>query len=137
MRYWVQYHNYEKLGELPSEDCRISTDKGEVLDTVGDTLFLILGMSEPRQYLLWQRFVCDQVFDDRPKPWQFEAIGEGWFLTQRRGREPLLNWQPAFKEYLEYTGRFKRGFHEVTDHSFLEVLLKLSEQCKPRSTQAN
>ena len=52
MRYWVQYHNYEKLGELPGGGCGISTDKQEVLDTIGDTIFLIVGISEnPRQDL--------------------------------------------------------------------------------------
>jgi len=136
MRYWVQYHNYEKLGELPGGGCGINTDQEAVLNTVGDTLFLVVGISEnPRQYLLWERFICDEVFENRPKPWRFAATGEGWLLTQRRGREPLLNLQPGFKEYLEYTGRFSRGLHEVTDHPFLEVLLKLSEQCKPRSAK--
>lgn len=133
MRYWVQYHNYEKVGELPGGGCGISTDKADVLDTVGDTIFLIVGISEnPRQYLLWERFVCQEVLDNCPKPWRYGALGEGWRLVQRRGREPLLNLQPGFKEYLEYTGRFGRGFHEVTDHPFLQVLLQLSESCKPR-----
>jgi hypothetical protein len=72
------------------------------------------------------------VLDNCPKPWQFVALGEGWFLVQRRGREPLLNVQPGFKEYVDYTARFGRGFHEVTDHPFLETLLQLSEKCKPR-----
>jgi hypothetical protein len=134
MRYWVQYHNYEKLGQLPGEGCGIRTDKQDVLDTVGDTIFLIVGISEsPRQYLLWEQFVCDEVLDDCPKPLRFAALGDGWFLVQRRGREPLLNVQPGFKEYLEYTGRFARGFHDVTDHPFLETLLQLSETCKPRT----
>lgn len=134
MRYWVQYHNYEKIGELPGGGCGINTDQPQVLDVVGDTVFLIVGISEnPRQYLLWEQFVCTEVFDDRPKPLRFAAMGDGWFLQQRRGREPLLNAQPGFKDYLDYTGRFARGFHEVTDHPFLAVLQKLSEQCKPRS----
>lgn len=138
MRYWVQYHNYEKMGSFPGGGCGISTDKDIVLNTIGDTIFLILGVSEnPKQYLLWERFICDEVTDDGAPPWKYNACGEGWFLVQRRGREPLLNRQPGFREYLSYAGNFSRGFHEVTDHPFLEILLRLSEQCKPPSRPAS
>lgn len=132
MRYWVQYHNYEKLKTFPKEHCGIATDKDEVLEVNGDTIFLVVGISEnPRQYLLWEQFVCDQVAADGTPPLKYTASGSGWFLVQRRGREPLLNRQPGFREYLSYTGNFSRGFHEVTNHPFLEMLLRLSEQCKP------
>uniref|UniRef100_B8HZD6 Uncharacterized protein n=1 Tax=Cyanothece sp. (strain PCC 7425 / ATCC 29141) TaxID=395961 RepID=B8HZD6_CYAP4 len=140
MRYWVQYHSYEKMGGLPSgpsetvSNCKIVTDKDIVLDTISDTVFLIVGVSEnPKQYLLWERFICDDVADDGVPPWKYSATGKGWVLMQRRGREPLLNHEPGFREYLSYTGNFSRGFHEVTDHPFLEVLLRLSERCKPPS----
>lgn len=132
MRYWVQYHNYEKMKSLPQTQCGIASDKDAVLATVGDTIFLVLGISEnPRQYLLWQQFVCDRVADNGPAPLKYTALGTGWALVQRRGREPLLNRQPGFREYLSYTGNFSRSFHEVTEHPFLEVLLQLSEQCQP------
>jgi hypothetical protein len=138
MRYWVQYHNYEKMGGFPGGGCGISTDKDIVLNTIGDTIFLVLGVSEnPRQYLLWERFVCNEVTDDGAPPWKYSASGEGWFLVQRRGREPLLNRQPGFREYLSYAANFSRGFHEVTDHPFLEILLRLAEQCKPPSKSAS
>ena len=39
MRYWVHYHNYEKLGKLPDGSCGISTDQEAVPNTVGDTIF--------------------------------------------------------------------------------------------------
>lgn len=132
MRYWVQYHNYEKMKTFPQGQCGIATDKEAVLDVVGDTIFLVLGVSEnPRQYLLWERFVCEKVTKNGTPPLKYNALGEGWILVQRRGREPLLNRQPGFREYLSFTGNFARGFHEVTDHPFLQVLLQLSEQCKP------
>lgn len=133
MRYWVQYHSYEKMGNLPGNQCGIITDKDQVLGVVGDTVFLIVGVSEaPKQYLLWERFTCTKVTDDGKPPLKYHAYGDGWFLVQRPRREPLLNTQPGFRDYLSYTGNFSRGFHEVTDHPFLEVLLRLSEQCKPK-----
>lgn len=134
MRYWVQYHNYEKMQTLPKGQCGVASDKEGILQTVGDTIFLVVGVSEsPRQYLLWERFVCEKVNEKGKPPLKYQALGSGWFLLQRRGREPLLNRQPGFREYLSYTGNFGRSLHEVTDHPFLEVLLQLSDQCKPAS----
>lgn len=138
MRYWVQYHNYERLGELPSNGFGINTDKPEVFDTVEDTIFLIVGVSEPRQYLLWERFVCDEVFEARGSRWRYAAVGEnGWKLQQPTGREPLLNRQTGFREFLQSAGNFSLGFHEVTNHPFLNVLLELSERYKPSQTTSS
>ena len=132
MRYWVQYHNYEKLGSLPKDTCGIASDRDEILQVKGDTIFLIVGVSEnPRQYLLWERFLCERLVLDRAQAMKYQAVGTGWFLVQRRGREPLLNRQPGFRDYLDFTANFGKQFHEVTDHPFLSVLLQLSEQCKP------
>lgn len=137
MRYWVQYHNYEKMQTLPPKTCGVVTDREEIRGAIGDTIFLIVGISEkPRQYLLWERFVCEKVLTkaaDKGKQAakKYEALGSGWFLLQRRGREPLLNPRPGFHDYLLYTSNFSRTFHEVTEHPFLETLLLLSEQCKP------
>lgn len=134
MRYWVQYNDYEKMQSFPKGQCGIATDKAEVMGTVGDTIFVVIGVSEsPKQYLLWERFVCEKVTDKGKAPLKYEALGQGWFLLQRRGREPLLNQQPNFRDYMAYTANFSRRFHEVTNHPFLAVLMRLSEQCKPPS----
>lgn len=136
MRYWVQYHNFEKIQSFP-EGYGISTNKPEVLDTIGDTIFLIMGISEPRQYLLWSRFVCTDVEDGYPPPWQYVAYGDGWTLEYRRKQKGiLLNLNTHFADYLRYCQNFKIGFHEVTNHPFCQILIELSEQhrTQPLST---
>ncbi|EKU96557.1 hypothetical protein Lepto7375DRAFT_0019 [Leptolyngbya sp. PCC 7375] len=134
MRYWVQYHNFEKVNSLPEGEFGISTDKEDVLTSIGDTIFLIVGIGEsPKQFLLWEQFICEEVFDNGEPPWQYSAFGDGWFLDQSRRNQTLLNRRTGFHDYLRWAQNFRVGFHEITDHPFLETLLKVSERCKPKS----
>ena len=135
MRYWVQYHKGEVYGLPNSDGFGIDTDKSIVLEAINHTIFLIVGLSEsPKQYLLWERFVCDKVSEcnDAESQFRYIATGEkGWKLDQRSGRALLNKWKSRFQEYLNFTGNFHKGFHEVTDHPFLDILVQISEQCKP------
>ncbi|RCJ23764.1 DUF3883 domain-containing protein [Nostoc sp. ATCC 53789] len=133
MRYWVQYHNFEKIQSFP-DGFGISTNKHEVLDTIGNTIFLIVGVSEPRKYLLWERFICTDVEDGYPPPWQYVAYGDGWILENRNKQKGvLLNSKPDFFDYLRYCQNFRVGFHEVTEHPFCKVLIELSEQHRQKN----
>ena len=141
MRYWVQYHKGEVYGLPNGDDFGIDTDKVVVLEAINHTIFLIVGLSEsPKQYLLWERFVCDKVseYNDAESQFKYIATGEkGWKLEQRSGRALLNRYRSKFQEYLSFTGNFHIGFHEVTDHPFLDILLQISEQCKPINQTTN
>lgn len=135
MRYWVQYHKEDMYGLPYGDGFAIDTNKVEVFEALNHTIFLIVGLSEnPKQYLLWERFVCDEVskYDDTESRFKYFATGKnGWKLKQRSDQALLNKWKSRFQEYLNFTGNFHIGFHEVTDHPFLDILLQISEQCKP------
>ncbi|HEY9834096.1 MAG TPA: hypothetical protein V6D26_26320 [Stenomitos sp.] len=74
-----QYHNYDKLGYLPAEGLLdndwydyqydspvsgISTNKRAVLNSQGDTAFLIVGVGtgkRQKQYYLWSVITIEEV----------------------------------------------------------------------------
>jgi hypothetical protein len=142
-RAWVQYHNYEKLGYLPAElnldfypdkdyvfqedlAC-ISTGKRDVLDAVGDPVFLIVGVGfHAKQYYLWYRFTIEEILvsenADRGKM-PYDAFGSGHFVDPPQ----LLN-SDEFSEFQKHCGNFGFGFMNIANSPYLKTLEALSEQ---------
>ncbi|MGK7913147.1 MAG: GIY-YIG nuclease family protein [Synechococcus sp.] len=141
IKHWVQYHNFERLGYLPGEQsldiyeedeisdnqlqtCGISTRKGAVKDSRGDTVFLIVGVGSPKQYFLWSRFTIEEVMIGEEEGYHYQAFGTGMSVESF---EPL-NDLPGFKEFRKYCGNFGLGFHNIDNSPFLGSLKGISEK---------
>lgn len=143
-RYWVQYHNYENLGHLPSEleldfdDVQydsnefmpgISTSKRAVLDAVGDTVFLIVGIGEhPKQYYLWSQFIIEEVQiaeDHAEGETPYDAFGDGYLMSPPQ----LLN-SNNFNKFKKHCGNFGFGFMNIVGSPYTAILNQLAEQYK-------
>ena len=68
MRYFLQYHNVEKLGWAPLDEepflqtpLSIATRKPAAHQAVGATIFVIASLGKPRHYYLWESFVAEGV----------------------------------------------------------------------------
>jgi hypothetical protein len=120
MPFYVQYHNYERLGRLPlpveEEDYRLFGDgrsrtftTQEVVEKhPGSTVFLIVGIGKnPRRYYLWDCFVVDEVTRDGEI---FIASGPGYMLNP-----PQVLAGAHFDEFKEQCA----GFVTLTDVSHL------------------
>lgn len=135
--FWIQYHNYEQMGGLPGglpgyeNELGISTNKKSVLNAEGDTVFLIVGIGEPRRYYFWSRFVVEgieQVVDEEGKI-TYNAFGNGWLLNPPQ----LLN-SEKFSEFQRFCGNFGLGFTKIDNSSYLEILKHLSKTYEPQSS---
>lgn len=136
-RYWVQYHNYDKIG-YPAGDIleekpdlllsefthSISTKKPWIKQTKDDTIFLIVGMTvnKKKKYFLWTKTIVEKV-----KPMDrdgiFDAVGKQWILEPPQ----LLNDKTGFVDFISKTANFSIGFQNISDWPFLNTLKKLSE----------
>jgi hypothetical protein len=68
MRYFLQYHNVEKLGWVPFDarpflqtQLSIATRKPVAQQSIGSTVFVIASLGTPRRYYLWERFRVEGV----------------------------------------------------------------------------
>jgi hypothetical protein len=139
MRYWLQYHNYDRLGYLPSgykthvadlstldtsglkASC-VSTSKQAVRDAIGDVAFMIVGYgTNPKRYLLWSWLTIEHVRDGADT--EFDAYGKGRVLSL----PPELS-GPEFEQFKSQCGRFGFGFQEITNSPFLPSLISLAEE---------
>ncbi|RCJ24452.1 hypothetical protein A6S26_17900 [Nostoc sp. ATCC 43529] len=129
-QFWVQYHNYNVLGYVPVEMILdesliekyehdevlpgISTNKRAVLNTVGDTIFLIVGIgSKPKQYYLWSKFICEEiVINDYENSHSYDAFGTGYLIDPPQ----LLN-SKHFNEFKKFCGNFGFGFMRIKEYS--------------------
>ncbi|UBF29435.1 GIY-YIG nuclease family protein [Kovacikia minuta CCNUW1] len=149
-KFWIQYHNYNKLGYLPGEfsldnsNARpeeiddllsgISTGKRAVLSSEGDTVFLIVGIGEnPKQYYLMYKFIVEdiQIREDANADqgkMRYDAFGDGWLINPPQ----LLN-SLDFDQFKKYCGNFGFGFMSISRASYLETLNSLSEQYKSQN----
>lgn len=147
-KFWIQYHNCDKLGYIPAEYTLddpsnidedvdnilsgISTDKRSVLNTQGDTVFLIAGIgNKPKQYYLMYRFTIEEIqtIDQNTANLEegvmnYDAFGSGWLVNPQ-----LLN-SSEFNKFMDYCGNFGFGFMPVSNSSYLETLINLSEKHK-------
>src|SRR5262249_31176965 len=71
MRYFLQYHNVEKLGWVPLDGqpflqtrLSIATRKPVAQQSLGATVFVIASLGRPRRYYLWEWFVVEGVERD-------------------------------------------------------------------------
>lgn len=146
---WLQYHNYDKLGYLPAEGILdndwydyqydspvsgISTNKRAVLNSQGDTAFLIVGVGtgkRQKQYYLWSVITIEEVLINEEEEGQFyDAFGDGWLLDS----PPLLN-SERFNEFKSFCGNFGFGFMAIQNSSYLKELQYLAEKHKPREAK--
>lgn len=146
---WLQYHNYDKLGHLPAEGLLdddwyahqydspvsgISTNKRAVLNSQGDTAFLIVGVGtgkRQKQYYLWSVITIEEVLISEEEGGQFyDAFGDGWLLDS----PPLLN-SEKFNEFKSFCGSLVFGFMSIQNSSYLKELQYLAEKHKPREAK--
>lgn len=141
-RYWIQYHNKDKIGfpaksilddelKLPLTESThyISTNKHWIKQTKGDTVFLILGLTVngKKEYYLWTKTLIRKIEEiNLDGDFQYNASGEQFYLFPPQ----LLNKKPGFEEFFNKTGHFSIGFQNITDWKFTETLRNLSEQFK-------
>ncbi|MFN6539346.1 MAG: GIY-YIG nuclease family protein [Nostoc sp. EkiNYC01] len=153
-KFWVQYHNYNVLGYVPVEMILdesliekyehdevlpgISTNKRAVLNTVGDTFFLIVGIgSKPKQYYLWSKFICEEiVINDYENSHSYNAFGTGYLIDPPQ----LLN-SKQFNKFKKFCGNFGFGFMRIKESSeactYLSTLKDITENYKPKNSKLN
>ncbi|MEA5566940.1 GIY-YIG nuclease family protein [Anabaena sp. UHCC 0399] len=149
-KFWIQYHNYNFLGYLPVEqiidesllneyDCDevlpgISTNKRAVLNTKGDTIFLIVGIGEkPKQYYLWSKFICEETTtSDYENSHFYDAFGSGYLM-----KSPQFLNSKEFNEFKRFCGNFGFGFMRIKDSAYLNKLKELSRLNRSTSSKIN
>lgn len=153
-KFWVQYHNCDKLGYMPSEGIfddstdvdvdiddnfsSISTDKRAVLSAKGDTVFLIAGIGRnPKQYYLMYRFIIEEVETiseesetNRQGEMAYSAFGNGWVVNPPQ----LLN-SEDFNVFKKYCGNFGFGFMPASNSDYLKTLITLSEKYRTQTVK--
>jgi hypothetical protein len=85
MRYFLQYHNCEKLGWAPLDgepflqtQLGVYTRRPVVRQAVGGTVFVVASLGRPKRYYLWERFQVEKV---EPQGADYGAWGPGWQLV--------------------------------------------------------
>lgn len=94
-RYWIQYHNFEGQGGYPAKEIlnenrvtilskathTISTSKSSILNTNGNTIFLILGrnVKKKKKYYLWTETIVDEVKQLYSEK-LYDALGTQFFM---------------------------------------------------------
>src|SRR6478672_4395693 len=98
MRFFIQYHNVEKLGWVPLDDrpfqqtqLAIYTRRALVEKAIGSTVFLVVSLPRPRRYYLWECFRIEEV---RREEGDICAWGTGWQLVPPQRLEG-----PAFDDF--------------------------------------
>ncbi|URD50079.1 GIY-YIG nuclease family protein [Chroococcidiopsis sp. CCNUC1] len=146
-KFWIQYHNYDKLGYLPAEtlldydeyeyesalSC-VSTNKRAILNAEGDTIFLIVGIGKnPKLYYLWSKIVVEEVeVIDEAEEHYYHAFGNGYLLEQPQ----LLN-STAFNKFKEFCGNFGFGLMSVDSSPYLDTLQSIAKTKKPQTPKIN
>lgn len=138
MNFWVQYHNAEKLDDLPGDfpydphadicaidttsanQHTISTKKSDILNALGDVVFMIVGYGAPkRRYALWSWTLLEDLYESDEDG--FDAEGDCQILNppqELKGEE--------FAAFKKHVGNFGLGFQKITDHPYVETLILLA-----------
>jgi hypothetical protein len=126
MRYFLQYHNVDKLGWVPlderpflQKDLAIATRRPLVRKAVGGTVFLIARLGKPRRYYLWECFRVEAV---EPEGDDLCAHGSGWQLVPP---QPLEG--PAFEQFRKACAYFI-GFRCIDELPFHTTLVELADR---------
>jgi hypothetical protein len=138
MNFWVQYHNAEKLDDLPGDfpyDPRadvctldttlanqhtISTTKSDILNALGDVVFMIVGYGAPkRRYALWSWTLLEELYESDEGG--FDAEGDCQILNP-----PQELQGEGFAAFKKHVGNFGLGFQKITDHPYVETLIQLA-----------
>ena len=153
-KFWIQYHNCDKLGYIPNEGMfddsnnvdvdiddtfsSISTDKRDVLSAKGDTVFLIAGIGKnPKQFYLMSRFIIEEVETiseetecKQEGEMNYSAFGNGWVVNPPQ----LLN-SEDFNVFKKYCGNFGFGFMSASKSDYLKTLVRLSEKYRTQTVK--
>lgn len=138
MRFWIQYHNYNKLGYLPGlvyteeKDLTvldtsdyplacITTRQRVVKRSIGDIGFFIVGYGgSPRKYVLWSWCLIDTI--DENEDGGFDAWGD---IGQVLNPPPALRGR-AFENFKRRNANFSLGFRDISKDPFLRHILALA-----------
>lgn len=136
MTSWIVYHNCDNLGSYPS-DIPISniktesinipsnqTSRGSIFtrkkkasyDSVGNEIFLIIGIGKPKKFYLWERIFSDKVI---PETYGFFTV-EGRCINPKN---PIrLDTFKDFDDFKHFCGMFGLGLQNITNHPFSKTL---------------
>jgi predicted restriction endonuclease len=141
-KYYIQYHNADKLGYYPTPKtdfesnidrlildnsiqykARIYTSKKLVEKAVGQFCFLIVGKTENfKKYYLWSFFRIDDYTKDQNNFYDINGFGYDF-------QNPiLLNNLENFKDFKNFCGNFGIGFQNIDKHNFSSTLISLADQ---------
>jgi hypothetical protein len=139
MTTWIQYHNCDSLGYFPYDGsidnidpnsvdlssfninrCGIDTKKKKLAyDSIGNQIFLIIGIGKPKEYFLWTKIVADKVIPNN----------DGYFVVEGNcifPKNPIrLDVLENFGDLKHFCGNFGIGFQNITKHPFSKVLNNL------------
>ena len=138
-KYYIQYHNADKLGRYPSSSIDINTSvdlltldnsikyeqqiftsKKLVEKAVGQFCFLIVGKTEEiKKYYLWSYFKIENV-DKRDSDYSVKGVGYSF------EKPILLNELEHFEDFKNFCGNFGIGFQNIDKHPFCQTLVAFS-----------
>lgn len=133
MRYFLQYHNVEKLGWVPLDEVpflqtrlSIGTRKPIARKAVGGTVFVIVGIVLPgdakapreRRYYLWEHFTVTGV---QPEGDDLCVHGTG-----RQLMPPVLLQGEGFLEFRQQCANFI-GFRSIDELAYTKTLIELCD----------
>jgi hypothetical protein len=115
MRYYIGYHNEEKMGALDTSlrHPRVKTKK-PVLGLEGSTVWLIAGVgSSPKSYYVASRFIIEKCEPDKylGEKLPNQVSGEGKML----GRSVPLDRSDLLPELKRQSANFVSGFCQISD----------------------
>ena len=123
---FIQYHNAEKMGWLPLDglpflrtSLLIYTSRPAVRQSVGGTVYLIVGLGKPRRFYLWECFRVEEV---REAEGRFFAEGTGWQLAppQRLMGKEFNTFRLACASFV--------GFKSIDTSPYLATLQGLAQR---------
>ena len=126
MSSFIQYHNAEKMGWVPLDglpflrtSLLIYTSRPAVRQAVGGMVYLVVGLSRPRRFYLWECFRVEEV---RLEQGRYFAEGTGWQLVppQRLAGEEFDAFRVACASFI--------GFQNIDTSPFLATLQQLAER---------
>ncbi|WP_156120502.1 tetratricopeptide repeat protein [Neosynechococcus sphagnicola] len=141
-KFWIYYHNFEKLGYLPIEPLlyhdKITSEYGKCLSVSvanrgivtasGQPLYVIVGIgNRPRQYYLWGRFILEEILpSEEPPSLVYHLLADGELL-----KTPQFLNTPDFQAFKKACGYFRKGAIACGATPFQETLETLAKNHQP------
>jgi hypothetical protein len=89
MKYFVTYHNEEKMGPYENEPALFILTSKPVNDIVGSYVFLVLGKGKsPKSYELGAAFKATKILTASEPSYLYRVEGEGIYIEKYRRRPP-------------------------------------------------